>query len=182
MTPLLVVGVDLSTSRLDLVAIPVSPEIVLTPEHARIDVPDHRLPRAQGGGLDSAARCAWCGVALRATLDHLGPDVVAVALENPIGQHRNTDRALLPILGALTYAAQPPGAAWYWANEWRALVGATGRATQTKAGGHDAIRKAHGFAVDGLDEAPPWTPSGSRSPTGTSSTATTSECDPCGCA
>lgn len=141
-----IVGVDISTRQIDCAAIAAAPDLVERPRLARRAIPQ-RKP------LDPAARAADAGLALRACVVELDiGDVVAVGIENPIGPFRGADRALLPILGALTMAVWPAAVAWYWANEWREIVGAVGAAAQTKDGGHARLKALYGLELDGLDE------------------------------
>ena len=142
-----IVGVDLSTRQIDAAAIPAAPDAVGAPRTARRAIPQ-RKP------LDPAARAVDAGLALRACLVELdlGHHVHAIGVENPIGPWRSGDRALLPILGALSMAAWPVGVAWYYPNEWRELVGAVGAAAQTKDGGHARLQALYGLELDGLDE------------------------------
>jgi hypothetical protein len=142
-----IVGVDLSTRQIDCAAIPAAPAAVGAPRTARRAIPQ-RKP------LDPAARAVAAGCALRAGLADLGLErhVAAIGIENPIGPFRGADRALLPILGALTMAAWPAPVAWYWPNEWREIVGTTGAASQTKEGGHARLEALYGRDLEGLDE------------------------------
>lgn len=143
-----VVGVDLSTTRIDVAAIPLDASrggLVF----ATYGV-DNRRP------LDLARRCASAGHALGDALGAIQQTyailVAAVAVEDPIGAHRSADRALLPILGALTMAADPHPVAWYQPNAWRALIGCQGVAVRTKAGGHARLMELYGADLAGLDE------------------------------
>ena len=122
--------------------------------------------------LDPADRAVDAGLALRACLVELdlGPRVAAIGIENPIGPWRSGDRALLPILGALTMAAWPVGVAWYYPNEWRELVGCTGAATQTKEGGHARLEALYADAVRRASTSTSSTRSASPSPTAAPST------------
>jgi hypothetical protein len=142
-----IVGVDLSSRQIDAVAIPALPALVGTPRTARQAIPQRRP-------LDPAERCGEAGMALRVCILALGlqPGQGAVAIENPVGQWRGADRALLPILGALTMAVYPAPVAWYAANTWRELIGCKGSASQTKEGGHARLRADYPQACAGLDE------------------------------
>jgi hypothetical protein len=142
-----IVGVDLSTRQIDAAAIPAAPAPVDAPRLAR-------RPIRNAKPLDPAARAVDAGLALRAAIValDLGPRVAAIGIENPIGPFRGADRALLPILGALTMAAWPIPVAWYWPNEWREILGATGAASQTKPGGHARLEALYPDALEGLDE------------------------------
>lgn len=142
--PAFVLGVDISTTRLDMAAVPCLPYVTIEPEVVRLDIPASRV-------RDDAARCVRLGRRLRHALES-APYVVAVAIENPIGPHRNTDRALLPILGALTMAADPAAVCWYQAQEWRRILGAVGKAGVSKAGGHDLVCAIVGEACAAMDE------------------------------
>jgi hypothetical protein len=146
MTPVWIVGVDLSTRRIDACAIRAAGPIG-TPRTTSRTIPNRRP-------LDAAQRVGDAGIALQAcfvALD-LEPHACAVAIENPVGSFRGADRALLPILGALTMAAWPAPVAWYWPNEWRELVGCKGSASQTKDGGHARLRADYPQGSAGLDE------------------------------
>ena len=141
-----VVGIDLSTTRLDLVAVPLAPAPITSAGVVRLDIPPERGP------ANPCARCIRLGVTLAESLATPGPPIDTVAIEEPFGPHRNTDRALLPILGALSMACHPLPVAWYAPDAWRRILGARGRHGQSKAGGHEAVRAHAPAAAEGLDE------------------------------
>lgn len=117
-----VVGIDYSTVRIDACAVSLDGD--LPPRFA-----SHALPtRRRGQPLNAATRCHDAAWALRSALEAVAPPgtILCVAIEEPWGRYRGADRAMLPILGALTIATPYP-VAWYSPDAWRDLAGAPKR-------------------------------------------------------
>ncbi len=129
----MVLGIDLSTKRVDCAAIPLNEEprlgrnIQLT--YCDID----------GSPKNPAERCVAAGQAARTCLHALharGIEIHSAGIEEPFGSSRKGDRALLPILGAITHAMGDTAVQWWAPASWRKQIGVTGR---SKDAGHIRI-------------------------------------------
>jgi Holliday junction resolvasome RuvABC endonuclease subunit len=145
-TLLLTCGVDISTTRIDVAAVPLN----LADQPMLPDMPDPQpyllaCGRVKQGGGD-APRAQRAGDTLyrllRGLEDAYGGQVASVALETPFAKFIKSVTALLPILGACTMACRPvcgDAVTWYRPQEWRKALGAKGKAVTSKDGGHEQV-------------------------------------------
>lgn len=111
------VGVDWSTRRIDVCAVPLDEDIPGAPVFL------HAL--VAGSALDQASRARAAGRVLARLLTGIenatGGDVVSVAIEHPVGKGQHI---MLPLLGALSAAVQVSvTVAWLRPVAWRSELG-----------------------------------------------------------
>lgn len=131
----LIAGIDLSTKRLDLCAIPLDLEQPLRPVWRQ-----EAIPRLDG----SAERVRAAATAARELT--AGLDLAAICVERPAGFSWYT---LLPVFGAVIAATPKDSAvAWLTASEWRRILGLP----RDKAGSHMSLIDVLPFDHRILDE------------------------------
>lgn len=135
-------GVDFSTKAIHVAFVPLDPDVDVRPMLAVRELPKTRDPaervRAARRTLRFLLRCVetmpW------------GLDVTSLWVEEPIGQYRNADRALLPLYGALLTCHT--AATGITAQDWRHALGIAPRASKA-----DLIAHAHRLAAGTLPAA-----------------------------
>jgi hypothetical protein len=128
-----VMGLDISTQRIDAACIPLAEEPRLG---VNINIANHPV---KGSPRNPAERCIQAGRAARECLHAMharGLEITAIAIEEPWGASRKGDRALLPILGAITAQLDAYPLQWWSPGAWRKQIGVDGR---TKEAGHSRI-------------------------------------------
>lgn len=133
-----ILGVDLSTKRIDVAAIPLHDE----PQLGRnIHLTYSDIPQPKRGEhvdpAERAIRAMRSAYVCLSTLDARDLDIHAVAVEHPAGRHVHP--SLLATYGAVCCAFRMFPVASYKPAEWRRLIGCTGPAVNEKEGGRRQV-------------------------------------------
>lgn len=139
MTPY-ILGVDLSTKRVDVAAVPLydEPRLGQTIHLTYADLPKIKT----GEHVDPAERAIRARHAMGLcliTLNARGLEIEYAAVEHPAGRHVHP--ILLATFGAVCSRLYEYPTASYKPAEWRRLIGCTGRAVNEKRGGSDRVRE-----------------------------------------
>jgi hypothetical protein len=115
-----VLGFDISTVRVDCAAVPMLDQPRLG---HNIQLANHPV---KGTPRNAAERCIQAGRAAKECLHAMharGLEITAIAIEEPWGASRKGDRALLPILGAITAQLDAYPIQWWAPSSWRKQIG-----------------------------------------------------------
>lgn len=144
MTPLWIVGVDLSTVRIDVAAIPLNepPQLGRNVHLTHADIPQRKAKEPLWDPAERAILAHQATTTCLQTLHARGLDIHSCSVEHPAGKvvadvTSHAFGAACAALNAYPVSSRRP-------SEWRKLIGCVGKAVNAKEGGASRVMEIVG--------------------------------------